>query len=94
MSKVHDTTNAFQAVIARATTDRAFRERLLSNPQATMREVPGVYVPPSLRIRFIEKDEDLDVLIVLPDLVPEDGELSDEELEQIAGGTNWCQDTQ
>jgi hypothetical protein len=84
-------------VVARATTDRAFRQRLLADPHRAIRDAFGVSVPADFRIRFIERDPDVDALIVLPDLSgsperakaaadDEDGALSDEELDAVAGG--------
>jgi hypothetical protein len=37
-------------------------------------------------MKFVERDPDVDALIVLPDFKRTDGELSDHELESVAGG--------
>lgn len=81
--------SALTAVTARASTDPAFRNRLLNDPHAAIREGTGAPVPSALRIRFIEKDPRFDVVVVLPDLMPEDGELNEADVAAVAGGTNW-----
>ena len=73
----------------RATVDRDFRERLLNEPDSVLAEVTGQGVPEDFTIRFIEKDANTDALIVLPDMVPETAELSEADLEAVAGG-DWC----
>ena len=84
-----------QAVATRAAVDRAFRSRLLADPRNAVAEVLGHQLPDSFRIKFIEKDPGVDALIVLPDLAPTSGELSQEELEAVAGGLCWdtCNNT-
>ena len=73
-------------VLRRAAVDRDFRERLLNEPGAVLARVTGQELPEDYTVRFIEKDEDTDALIVLPDMVPETMELSEAELEAVAGG--------
>ncbi len=72
-------------VTARAATDPAFRQRLLTAPEAAIYEVFGTRLPPGHRIRFIEKPADVDTLIVLPN-VRASGELADDDLDAVAGG--------
>jgi hypothetical protein len=54
-------------VLARASTDPAFRRGLLSDPHRTLREACGIVVPATFRLRFIEREPGVDALIVLPD---------------------------
>ena len=77
------------AVSTRAAVDRAFRQKLLTDPRSAVTEVLGHPLPATFRIKFIEKDANVDALIVLPDLEPTSGELSQEELEAVAGGLCW-----
>jgi hypothetical protein len=81
--------NALAAISSRAAQDQDFRQRLIRDPHAAIKEATGTTVPPTLRIKFIEKDPDIDVLIVLPDLIREVGELSEEDVSIVTGGTNW-----
>ena len=74
-----------QAVLARATTDRDFRRTLLTDPKRGIQDAFGVTLAADLRIKFVERGSDLDALIVLPEFTG-DGELSDDELDSVAGG--------
>lgn len=82
-----------QAILHRAKTDVEFRKRLLTAPAEAIEENFGVRIPHGYRIRFIEKGEDVDALIVLP-ARGESEELSEDELDQVAGGvqthTMWA----
>lgn len=81
------------AISARAARDAAFRKRLIEDPHEAILDATGAPVPPDLRIKFVEKDPDIDVMIVLPSVALEDGELCEEDVAYVAGGTNWgCQD--
>lgn len=81
--------NALAAISARAAQDKDFRRRLIEDPRAAIKEATGTQVPPALRVKFIEKGADVDVLIVLPDLVQEEGELSEDDVSVVTGGTDW-----
>ena len=74
-----------QEVLARSAVDNDFRTGLLTDPQATLEQSAGRQLPENLRVKFIEKDPDCDVMFVLPDPVPSD-ELTPEQLEAVAGG--------
>ena len=90
----HDQAMA-EAIATRAAVDRAFRTKLLTDPRAAVSEVLGHPLPESFNIKFIEKDANLDAVVVLPDFVSTAGELSEEELEAVAGGLCWdtCDNT-
>lgn len=77
---------AIDAILKRAVHDRDFRSQLLTDPRKAIQGAYGVTIPPTFRIRFMEKDTDLDALVVLPDFHPADGALSDDQLEHVAGG--------
>jgi hypothetical protein len=78
---------------ARAAKDAAFRQKLILDPHAAIRDVANGSIPADIRIKFVEKDPDVDLMVVLPDLIPEEGELSETDVAAVAGGTNWgCQD--
>lgn len=84
---------ALKAVLKRATTDRTFRQQLLEDPRGAIEREFGIRIPPEYRLRFIERDPDVDALVVLPDFRPMsddngDGELSDDELDHVAGGSD------
>jgi hypothetical protein len=75
-----------QEVLARSATDAEFRRKLLTAPRAALSEFSGREVPESLNIAFIENT--VDATIVLPDAVDPEAELSEQELEAVAGGTD------
>jgi hypothetical protein len=80
-----------RAVLKRATVDRPFRRALLTDPHRAIDQAFGIKIPAQYRVRFVERDPDVDALIVLPDFDARaadggDEELSDDELEHVAGG--------
>jgi hypothetical protein len=76
----------FQEMMVKSATDADFRQRLLTSPREVLEEL-GADVPESLEIRFIENQAD--ATIVLPDIIDPSAELSDHELEAVAGGWVW-----
>ena len=71
-------------VVARAWTDEAFKRRLLAEPATVLKE-QGLEVPAGLEVRVVEDTERLQHL-VLP-ARPAEGEVSEEQLSQAAGGS-------
>ncbi|HEX8675421.1 MAG TPA: hypothetical protein VF710_26230 [Longimicrobium sp.] len=92
-----DDDSIYTEVLTRSSTDRAFRERLVSDPEGALEEVIGVplaTLPRPINVKFIEKEAGYDAVVVLPDFMDVDV-LSDAELEAVAGGaicvtTCWC----
>lgn len=78
---------ALEAVVSRAAADGAFRRDLLTDPRRAIQEQFGVIIPADFRIKFIERGPDVDALIVLPEFNPEQGQISDDDLETVSGGT-------
>jgi hypothetical protein len=78
-----------QTITTRAAVDNEFRSQLISDPRGAVAEAVGVQLPETFRIKFVEKEQGLDAMVVLPDYVPEAAELSEEELEAVAGGSEW-----
>jgi hypothetical protein len=79
-----------QEVTARATTDLDFRRQLLKDSARAIYDNFGVTIPSGHVLRFIEKPEGVDTLIVLPDYRRPGGELEDDDLDAVAGGTGGC----
>ena len=73
-------------ILQRAAVDREFRQGLLDAPRRTIRATFGVEIPEDYRLRFVEKDPDVDSLVVLPDFRGDDEELDDDDLDRVAGG--------
>ncbi len=79
---------ALDGIVARATVDRAFREKLLADPRRAIHDELGLTVPSNFRIKFVERGPDLDALVVLPEFRERAEELSDDELEAVSGGAH------
>ncbi|HEU4586890.1 MAG TPA: NHLP leader peptide family RiPP precursor [Gemmatimonadaceae bacterium] len=77
---------ALDSIVARATVDRAFRQKLLADPRRAIHDELGLTIPSHFRIKFIERGPDLDALVVLPDFREGAEELSEDELEAVSGG--------
>jgi hypothetical protein len=82
---------ALDAVLERAASDIAFRAELLDHPREAIRQQFGIEIPPTFRMKFIERDPNVDALIVLPD-ANTSGELSDDDLDNVRGGTGESAD--
>ncbi len=80
-------TQKLRGALARSATDKAFRQKLLTDSRAALSEYTGVPVT-DVNIVFVENNAD--ATIVLPDPVGSESELSDRELEVVAGGTDPC----
>jgi len=76
-------------VFERASTDPVYREKALANPKAAIEEITGEELPENAStIRFQEEgNASASATFTLPDLVEQSDELSEEDLEQVAGGT-------
>lgn len=77
---------AFGKVIAQAWSDEDYKDRLLSDPRSVLAEA-GIELEEGVEIKVVEEAPGVRHL-VLP-APPADGQLSDEELSQIAGGNGW-----
>ncbi len=75
-------------LIARAWKDDEFKQELLRDPRSAIGEELGVELPSDLEIQVVEEKPNM-ICLVLP-VRPEDvadGELTDGELEAVAGGS-------
>jgi hypothetical protein len=86
MSTAHQ--EALDQILTRAAVDLDFRKALLVDPRKAILDALGVRIPATFRVKFIEREKNVDALIVLPDLQLADGELGDDDLEAVAGGNN------
>jgi hypothetical protein len=81
-------------LIQRSLEDEAFRQRLLDDPRAAIEQELGTQLPESIEVRVVEESADT-IYLVLPSASPvgQGGELSDQELDAVAGGMPACGDT-
>ena len=78
----NDTAPDFAKIIAKAWRDPAFKAALIANPTAALK-AEGIAVPAGMAVTVLE-NTDKQFHLVLPP-APTD-ELSDDELERVAGG--------
>ncbi|MBU0942918.1 MAG: NHLP leader peptide family RiPP precursor [Proteobacteria bacterium] len=74
-----------EQIIAKAWSDDVYKEKLLSEPAATLRG-EGIELPAGVELKIVENTPQV-TYMVLPLKASKD-ELSDEALDKIAGGTS------
>jgi hypothetical protein len=74
------------ALVRAALKDEEFRESLIANPKLAIERALGTTLPDNLEVELLQETENL-MYIVLPKQIPAKAEeLSDAELETVAGG--------
>jgi len=75
--------NPYEAIILKAAQDEAFREALTKDPKATLEAYLGTSLPEGLKVNVVSNTATELTLVIPPSA---SGELSDDELEAVAGG--------
>lgn len=95
----NDADQVLEQVIKRSLEDPEYRALALSDAKAAISLINPKPLPPGFTVRFVD-NAGASRTFVLPDAVPVADELSDAELEQVAGGslfercnTNSCGNT-
>jgi hypothetical protein len=90
---VNEPRNTFESRLQqRAIRDRDFRQELLRDARGTVSRELGTALPDGVTIRVLQEDPST-YYIVLPPVPAEGEELSDEELESVAGGSYGLEHT-
>lgn len=74
-----------EKVSKRAITDATYRKLALASPKEAIAQFADEPVPANFKIRFVD-NAGADMTFVLPDPVKPGNELSDSDLEAVAGG--------
>ena len=74
-----------QRIVRRSLEDDAFKQGLLEDPRAAIERELNTQLPAGVEIRAVEETQDT-FYLVLPGRTADAGELSDRELESVAGG--------
>jgi hypothetical protein len=77
---------AFAKVYEKATNDADYRQRMLADPYAAIKEVTGMEIPRAFKINVVD-GSGYNTNFVLPELRTEADELTETELEAVGGGT-------
>jgi hypothetical protein len=78
--------DVLQRIVSRATIDADFRRQLIANPRAAIQNEAGVTIPGDVDLQVIEETETTKYIILPTTPLPAAGELSDQQLEKVAGG--------
>ena len=77
-----------QRIVQRSLEDDAFRQQLLADPRAAVEQELGAQLPSGIGVQVVEETADTIYLVIPPssEAGEDEGELSDSELESVAGG--------
>lgn len=78
-----------EEMVKRTQVDSEFRQLCLSDPDAAAKQATGKELPENYILRFVD-NKGADFTVVLPDFIDEEAELSEAELDRVAGGAGKC----
>jgi hypothetical protein len=80
-----------RSIVQRSIEDESFRRRLIEDPRGAVEQELGTRLPEEVRVVAVEETQDT-IYLVLPSTSTaggEGGELSDQQLESVAGAGTW-----
>jgi hypothetical protein len=83
MATQEEQNRQMQQIIAKCWSDDSFKEKLIADPHTTL-AAEGVEIPEGVKINVLSNTADTFHLVI--PAMPEDMELSDEELDGVSGG--------
>lgn len=90
MSKNTNHEAMLQKVVDKARTDASFRSKLVASPASAIEQVTGKRLPADYKIVVNDQTDENTLFINIPTTVnPDSMELSDKQLEAVAGGIRW-----
>ncbi len=81
-----DSNEATVRIIEKSMKDPEFRKQLLADPKATIEKETGRTYPFGMKVKIIEEEPDVVVLTIPKLTAAATEELSDKQLESVAGG--------
>jgi hypothetical protein len=81
-----------RTLVQRSLEDESFRQKLLDDPRGTVEQELGTSLPEGVEVRVVEESSDT-IYLVLPSASVVGGELSDQDLEAVAGASGIPADT-
>jgi hypothetical protein len=81
-----DWNSVLAQLVERASTDEDFRARCLRAPEATLQSLVDQPLPEGMRVRMID-GRGADMTVILPPAAAVPGELTENDLESVSGGT-------
>ena len=85
MSEASGRAEMERRLIEKSIEDEAFRQRLIEDPKGAVEQELGTQLPEEVRVVTVEETADT-IYLVLPSTPTAGGELSDQELQSVAGG--------
>ena len=83
MANQEERNRQMQQIIAKCWSEEAFKQKLVADPHATL-AAEGVHIPTAVKITVLTNTADTNYLVI--PAKPDDVELSDEDLDGVAGG--------
>ncbi|MBD0343693.1 MAG: NHLP leader peptide family natural product precursor [Coleofasciculus sp. Co-bin14] len=84
-----ETKDPILTLIAQASQDETLKQELLNSPKTVIQRETGITIPEDTQVQILEQTDTKDYMVLSALTATEDEELSDEELEAVAGGGVW-----